>query len=168
MIVASPGLAPAVRETPVDLLDLFPTLPSAVGVNPAPEMDGRPGQSLFDISAAPPQRERVVFSEYHAAGSNTAGFMLRKGRWKLHHYVRHVPELFDLETDSEKLHDRAADQACAAVLQDLQAELARICDPEAVDARAKADQRALIERVGGPAVATTMGAGGRHQSRVPS
>ena len=35
MIVAAPGLAPAVCETPVDLLDLFPTLLTATGVDPS-------------------------------------------------------------------------------------------------------------------------------------
>lgn len=160
MIVAAPGLTSAVCETPVDLLDLFPTLLSAAGIDPSPDMQDRPGRSLFDIAAAPPERDRVIFSEYHAAGSNTAGFMLRKGRWKLHYYVRHAPELFDLDADPEELHDRATDPACAAALQDLLGELRAICDPEAVDALAKADQQALIERVGGPAVAATMGAGG--------
>lgn len=166
MIVAAPGLGAGVCATPVDLLDLFPTLLQGAGLDPAPEMAGRPGRSLFDIAAAPPEPQRVIFSEYHAAGSNTAGFMLRKGRWKLHYYVRHRPELFDLETDPEELRDRADDPACAAVLGELEAELRRICDPEAVDAQAKADQRSLIERVGGPAVAATMGAGGA--TPVPS
>lgn len=160
MIMVAPGLAPSVCETPVDLLDLFPTLLSAAGIDPAPEMEGRPGVSLFDVAAAPPSRDRVIFSEYHAAGSNTGGFMLRKGRWKLHHYVRYSPELFDLHADPEELQDRAADPAYAEVLRDMEGELRRICHPAAVDALAKADQRALVERVGGPAVAATMGAGG--------
>jgi arylsulfatase A-like enzyme len=51
MIVAAPGLAPAVCETPVDLLDLFPTLLTAAGVDPSSDMQDRPGQSLFDIAA---------------------------------------------------------------------------------------------------------------------
>jgi choline-sulfatase len=50
-IVAAPGLAPAVCETPVDLLDLFPTLLTAAGVDPSSDMQDRPGQSLFDIAA---------------------------------------------------------------------------------------------------------------------
>lgn len=160
MIIAGPDLPAGVCDTPVDLLDLFPTLLEGCGVAAAPHLGGRPGRSLFELAAAPAEPERVVFSEYHAAGSNTAGFMLRKGRWKYHHYVRFRPELFDLQADPEELQDLAADPAHAAVLRDMEAELRRICDPEAVDAQAKHDQAAMIERLGGVAVASTMGAGG--------
>lgn len=82
MIAAGPGLAPgSVCRTPVDLLDLYPTILDGAGVGPAPETNGRPGRSLLEVAAAPEDRERPIFSEHHAAGSNTAGFMLRKGRW---------------------------------------------------------------------------------------
>ena len=160
MIAAGPGLAPGVCETPADLLDLFPTILAGAGLDPAREMQGRPGKSLFEVAAEPAQPERVVFSEYHAAGSNTAGFMVRKGRWKFHYYVRYRPELFDLETDPEELHDLAGDRSYAQVLRDMEAELRRICDPEAVDAQAKRDQQSMIERLGGVRVAAKMGAGG--------
>lgn len=160
MLLRSPGLAPGVCETPVDLLDLFPTLLEGAGVDAAPLMGDRPGRSLFAVAGAPADPQRVVFSEYHAAGSNTAAFMVRRGRWKYHHYVGHRPELFDLATDPEELHDLAGDPAHAEVLREMEAQLRRICDPEAVDALAKADQRAMIERLGGVAVAARMGAGG--------
>ncbi len=160
MIVAGPGVPTGISHTPVDLLDLYPTILEAAGLDAAPEMGDRPGRSLLEIAQAPDEPERVVFSEYHAAGSNTAGFMVRKGRWKFHYYVRFRPELFDLETDPEELHDLAADPAHAEVVRAMEAELRRICDPEAVDAQAKRDQLAMIERLGGPEVAANMGAGG--------
>jgi len=160
MIVAGPGIQPGVCDTPVDLLDLFPTILQCAGLDPAPEMQQRPGQSLLQTAASPVQTERVILSEYHAAGSNTAAFMLRRGRYKYIHYVRHAPELFDLQADPEELHNLAADPAHAAVLQSLQAELRAICDPEAMDALAKQDQQAMIESHGGVAVAATLGAAG--------
>jgi choline-sulfatase len=160
MIAAGPGLEPCVCETPVDLLDLFPTILEGTDTDPQPHLGERPGRSLFEVAALPADRERVVFSEYHAAGSNTAAFMVRKGRWKYHYYVRFRPELFDLEADPEELDDLAGKAACADVLRDMEAELRRICDPEAVDARAKRDQHEMIERLGGVEVASTMGAGG--------
>ncbi|MDQ8034315.1 MAG: sulfatase-like hydrolase/transferase [Bordetella sp.] len=160
MIVAGPGVEAGVSHTPVDLLDLFPTILQAAGIDPAPEMGERPGRSLLELAAEPGQPERVVFSEYHAAGSNTAGFMVRKGRWKFHYYVRFQPELFDLETDPEELVDLAGDPRHADTVRAMEAELRRICDPEAIDALAKQDQRAMIERLGGAHIAATMGAGG--------
>ena len=160
MLLAGPGVTPGVCETPVDLLDLFPTILDGAGLRPDAEMAGRPGRSLFAVATSPADRERVILSEYHAAGSNTAGFMLRQGRWKYHYYVGFRPELFDLESDPEERHDLATDPAFAPVLQTLEGVLRGLCDPEALDALAKADQLAMIERLGGVSVAATMGAAG--------
>lgn len=157
MIMAGPGVAPGVCETPVDLLDLFPSILQAAGIEPAGLMDGRPGRSLQDTAQSAAEPERLILSEYHAAGSNTAGFMLRKGRWKYHYYVRFSPELFDLQTDPEELHDLASDPQHASVLVEMEKALRQICDPEALDAQAKADQRAMVERLGGPEMAALMG-----------
>ncbi len=74
--------------------------------------------------------------------------------------MRHRPELFDLEADPEELDDLAGNPAFAQVAQSMEGELRRICDPEAVDALAKSDQHAMIERLGGNDVASKMGAGG--------
>ena len=133
MIMAGPDITPGVCDTPVDLLDLFPTILSSVGVDPAPEMIQRPGQSLKAIAAQPYQAERVVFSEYHAAGSNTAGYMLRQGRFKFHYYVRHQPELFDLQDDPQELVNLAAQPAYATVVAQFESQLRNICDPEAME-----------------------------------
>ena len=157
MLLAGPGIAPAVCDTPVDLLDLFPTILQATGVDAAPEMSGRPGRSLLDIARAAPDLERPILSEYHAVGSNSAGFMLRKGRWKYHHYVGFRPELFDLEADPEELNDLAGDPAHAGVLARLHRELLAICDPDQVDRQAKADQAELIRRMGGADAAHRLG-----------
>ena len=160
MLVVGPEVKPAVCGTPVDLLDLFPTILEGVGVDSKAHMSGRAGRSLFAVAESPVEPERIVFSEYHAAGSNTAAFMVRKGRWKFHYYVRYRPELFDLEKDPEELVDLAEDPKYADVVREMEAELRRICDPEAVDAQAKRDQQAMIERLGGPAVAANMGSAG--------
>ncbi|MFC4203362.1 sulfatase-like hydrolase/transferase [Candidimonas humi] len=159
MILSGPGIAPAVCDAPVDLLDLYPTILQAAGVATPALMEGRPGRSLFE-TLADPDPQRPVFSEYHAAGSNSAGYMLRKGRWKYHYYVRHRPELFDLQADPEELRDLAGDPAYAAVQAEMHAALLEIVDPEATDRQAKRDQRAMIERLGGPQRAATLGAPG--------
>ena len=156
LILSRPGGPVGVEHTPVSLIDLSNTIPDHFGLG---AIDGSPGRSLYDIMASP-EPDREVFSEYHAAGAVSGGFMLRRGRWKLNHYVGFPPELFDLDDDPEEMTDRAADPACAAVLADMTARLRRICDPDVVDAQAHADQTAMIERYGGREAALNMGAQG--------
>jgi choline-sulfatase len=157
MIIAGPNVPVGVCDTPVSLLDLSATiathfdadLQTAAGVKDLPS-----------IMAAPADKNRVIFSEYHAAGAVSGAFMLRKGRWKLIHYIGFPDELFDLVTDPEETRNLASDPACAAILQDLHAELRKICDPDKTDAQAFADQAALIERHGGREAALKLGAPG--------
>lgn len=157
MLLAGPGIAPGVCETPVDLLDLFPTIVQGAGIDPGPEMGTRPGRALQALATCAAEPERPILSEYHAAGSNAAGFMLRKGRWKYHHYVGFRPELFDLHADPEELHDLAGRADHADVLARMHQALCDICDPDAVNRQAQADQRDMIQRYGGVEVAHRMG-----------
>lgn len=153
MVLSGPGVAGGtVVETPVSLVDLYPTILDAVGLDlDIAERAELPGRSLFATAAAPAEPDRPVFSEYHAVSSVTGCYMLRRGRYKLIWYAGLAPQLFDLEADPEETTDLAADPGSAEVLKALERELRSICDPEAVDARAKADQQALVERHGGRA-----------------
>lgn len=147
-ILAGPGVpAGRVSHTPVSLIDVHPTVIDAFGL----PSDGvaRPGRSLIDLANAADDPERPVFSEYHASGSCSGAFMLRKGRWKLVYYAGMAPQLYDLESDPEERVDLGADPAHAGVRGRLEAELRAICDPEAVDRRAKDDQAALLAKHGG-------------------
>ncbi len=148
MIAAGAGIPEhAVNTTPVSLVDMFPTLLQAVGA-PMAAAQTLPGQSLFDIVTTP-NRERAVFSEYHASGSPTGAFMLRKGRWKLVVYPGYAPQLFDMDADPKEIADLSSDSAYAEIRTALEAELAEIADPEVVNARAFADQEERIRINGG-------------------
>ena len=157
MIVAGPDIPIGVCSTPVSLLDLSLTIARHFGADLAAAAGTR---DLRSIIASAPEPDRIIFSEYHAAGAVSGAFMLRKGRWKLIHYVGFADELFDLESDPEELHNLAPQPHLANVRQDLHAELNRICDPERANAQAFADQAALIERHGGRAAALKLGAPG--------
>ncbi len=160
MILVGDGVpAGKVVGTPVSLVDLFPTVLDATGTPAAPEDLALPGRSLLDIAEAPDEPERSVFSEYHAGGAASAMFMLRRGRWKYVFYVGMPPQLFDLDADPLERVDLAERPEYAAVLAGFEAELRGICDPEAVDARAKADQAALVERHGGRLAVLARGSG---------
>ena len=146
MIVAGPGVpAGGVVDDPVSHIDCAPAILAAAGV---PPIEPLPGRSLFEIAngAVP---DRPVLAEYHAIGSTGGGTMLRIGRYKYCHYVNAPPQLFDLVSDPEELVDLAPDAAYARTLADCDAALRRVLDPEAVDARAKARQAALLATYGG-------------------
>jgi len=150
MIVAGPGIpAGKTCKTPVTLVDIYPTIVRSVGIEPDAQDKALPGQSLVEIANAPCNPERVAFGEYHAAASITAMYLVRKGRWKYIHHVGFQPELFDLETDPGETRDLGTDPAHAATVAMMEAELRKIIDPEAVNARAFADQEAKIARNGG-------------------
>ncbi|MEC8127831.1 MAG: sulfatase-like hydrolase/transferase [Pseudomonadota bacterium] len=146
LLVSDPDLAPGTCDTPVSLLDLSATIPAHFGIDPLPEMAGR---SLVEIAGEEDDMERPVFSEYHAAGAVSGAFMLRRGRYKLIHYVGFEDELFDLEADPEETENLAGDPAHADLLADLHRELREICDPDEVNERAHAEQRQMVEALGG-------------------
>ena len=158
LIIAGPGVeAGTVNSTPTSLLDLYPTILDAAGV--AATGEPRPGTSLLQIAESP-DPERAVMSEYHAMGAASGAFLLRKGDYVLHHYVGYDDELYDVATDPNQTKDLAHDPAYRETLAALLAEIESICNPTDVDAQAKADQAALVERFGGPAVAATLGTPG--------
>ena len=147
MIVAGPGIpAGKVSTTPASRLDIPPAVLSHAGASVPREMVG---SSLYELARSDDRPERVVFSEYHAMGAPTGAYMIRKGRWKFIHYVGYEPQLFDLAADPEELHDLGTAAELEPVRRQLMEELLAICDPDAVDARAKADQAALVARHGG-------------------
>ena len=159
MIVAGPDVpAGKTVATPVTLVDIYPTVIDGVGLDLTEEETAFPGSSLFAMAVGPDDPERIALSEYHAVGSNSAGFMVRKGRYKYHHYVGYRPELFDLEADPEETHDLAQDPAQAGTLESFEKLLRDIVDPDEADRRAKADQKALIDSYGGWEAARKVGA----------
>lgn len=147
MIVRAPGRnLRKVVATQATLVDVAPTLLEWMGVDIPSDW---PGRSLVQMAEKPDDLTRPTFSEYHAAGAQTGAFMLRRGQWKLIHYVDMQPQLFDIAADPEELVDLVPNGKHQSVVQDLTRELRAIVDLEAQNAQAKADQHALVELHGG-------------------
>lgn len=141
--------AGAVCDTPVSLIDLYQTVLQAVDIPLSADEAGLPGRSLQAIARAPYDADRAVFCEYHASCAPTGLMMLRKGRYKYIHYTHHGAQLFDLQDDPEETTDLAGDPRHAELLAAFETELRDLVDPEAVDARAKRDQRQRLAELGG-------------------
>lgn len=150
LILAGPGVpAGAACGTPVTLCDLSATILDGVGARDAIGELGLPGASLLDLAGAP-VRERLALSEFHTYGPDGIT-MLRSPRYKYVHYIGAPPQLFDLEADPEELNDLGRDNAHAPIRAEFERAMRAMLDPEAVDARAKADQARMIAHHGGEA-----------------
>lgn len=157
-LMAGPDIpAGTVADTPVSLVDVYPTVLDVVGLPPDADEATLPGRSLRQIIQEP-DPDRFVLSEYHALGNEHAAFMLRNGRYKYIHYVNHPPQLFDLDDDPQELNDLASSAAHQAQRQSLEVQLRMMLDPEAVDAQARADQQMQIAAFGGEAAVRARGA----------
>ena len=140
LIVAGPDIpAGEVVKTPATIIDVYPFILDCVGERDEQTMPADvPGTSLSElIDGAEP--DRVAFSEYHAMGSKSGAFMVRKGDWKLVYYTSYPAQMFNLAQDPEEVNDLAD----APEFQE------KICDPAAVDADARRKQAAMIAENGG-------------------
>ncbi len=140
----------------VSHVDLFPTIVEGMGLAPHPAEANLAGASLWPALAGR-QTARIGFAEYHGLGSKNASYLIRDGDMKLIFHVAMPAQLFDLKHDPDEVEDLAADPAHAAARAALEAKLRAIVDPEAVDARAKADQRAKAAQFGGTAAILARG-----------
>ena len=149
MILAGGGVPAGLNRTPVSLTDIAASVEAAVGLN-GPEAEAPwQGRAMQGFIAAP-EPERAILSEYHDGGSPTGFFMIRQGAWKYVYYASgHPCQLFDLERDPDELCDLGASHDHAGLRARMHGHLTSILDPEAVNARAFADQAALLARLGG-------------------
>ena len=125
-VMAGPGV-PAGRRVaePVSLVQALPTLLELLGVDAPEGLDGASAAPMLD--GGTPATETVLYAEslfprlnFGWSGSRS----VRRGSWK---YIEApVPELYDLATDPDELHDVAAMHP--EVVADLRAELAEFLD----------------------------------------
>ena len=160
VIMAGPDIPKGeVLESPVSLVDMFPTILDCTGARAKEEDKDKPGLSLLDVidsEEAGRKVERVIFADYHSLGSYASSFMIRKGDYKLIYFVGDKPQLFNLKNDPDELTDLADNSEYQDILRDLEAELRKICDPEKVNAECLADQQAMLEQYGGEDKVRTM------------
>ena len=151
LIVAGSGIrSGGVESTPVSHLDLYQTFGEALGLPPAERMRGISLLGLLRGEAGAPV-PTFALSEFHGPGLPGSAFAVRSGPYKYVECVSERPMLFNLERDAHEMHDLVLEQPEAPHVQEairrLRRMLYRVCSPEAVGARVRADQRALRERL---------------------
>ena len=123
LIMRVPGLTGAGQacSTPVSHVQLAPTLAELCGV---PSLASYDGASLVDLLRNPAEpRQTRVFAEYDLS-SQRPKYMIRRGQWKYCHYKDDMPEMFDLASDPDEMHNLAADPAYQARAGELRSALA--------------------------------------------
>jgi choline-sulfatase len=126
--------------TPVDLLDLQATLFHATGAQRPADWVGQPLQTIPEND-----RDRVVFSEYHAHGTRSGAYLIRKGIWKLIHSMEAPAQLFNLKDDPDELNNQFEREPVKA--RELEAALRRICSPEKENEKAHAFEERQLEKL---------------------
>lgn len=151
MILKGPNLPKSKKiKTPVSLVDIFPTVVDSLNLSPNSRDIDLPGKSLLKIAQETDDYERVVLSEYHAAASPVGAFMLRKGKYKYVYFAEgYDPQLFNLEEDPYEQNDLFSNENFKDILNSFYDHLLKICDPEAVNKRAKKEQNDKILKHGG-------------------
>ena len=148
-ITAGPDIPAGVTvDSPISLIDLYPSILDAAGVATHPDDADLPSRSIWPLLSGT-RPDRTILSEYHAAASIAGAFMIRRGRWKYVHHVGFRPELFDLEIDPGEERDLALDSNYISQLASCEAELRAICDPDIVNAAAFREQADRIAKHGG-------------------
>jgi choline-sulfatase len=151
LILSAPALGVAAGErveTPVSLLDLYPTFRDAAGAADwRLPLDGR---SLWPAARGETALEDApVFCEYYGCDTKGPERMVRWKRWKyIYYHDQPGVELYDLAADPDERVNRAGDPACADVEAELHRMLMDGWDPEALarDIREDQNRRSLIGR----------------------
>ncbi len=121
LMIHVPGRAASVCETPVSLVSLSATLTGLAGVEQITPNDGVSLAPLLE-SRESSEHFGPVFAEYDLGGRQPKA-MIRDGQWKYTYWLHDIPELYDLKSDPEELHNLAAETAFTSKANELHAKL---------------------------------------------
>jgi arylsulfatase A-like enzyme len=108
LLVKVPGIKPQVVETPVELVDVVPTLCEVLKLHAS--CDRYDGQSLLAAVANQRDPKRGAYAELFQRGGAFLRRSLYDGRWRLIQDIEHGRnELYDLDADPTERHDVSAD-----------------------------------------------------------
>ncbi|MDQ0319496.1 choline-sulfatase [Pararhizobium capsulatum DSM 1112] len=139
LMVAGPGITPALHLAPVSNLDILPTLCDLAGISMDEIMPWTDGESLVPVINGM-ERTSPVIMEYAAEGSYAPLVCIREGKWKYIHCEIDPDQLFDLEADPLELTNLAGVPAHAPTLRAFQEMRDVRWDMEAFDAAVRESQ----------------------------
>ena len=121
LIISVPGKAPAVCDSLVELLDLFPTTAALCGLEVPGRLQGEDISEMFDDPGA--EVREAAFS----VSPMQRGFLLRDDRWAYIQYMEDASkgvELFDVVNDPKQYTNLASSPEHAETVAQFKAKLA--------------------------------------------
>ena len=120
MMFAGPGVKAGQRcDTPVGLIDIYPTLVDLCGVTPKEGLDGLSLRPLLDDPNAKRERPALTTHMYR-------NHSVRSKRWRYIRYADGSEELYDHSTDPMERNNLAGNAEHAQVKKELQEHLPKI------------------------------------------
>ncbi|MBF9033435.1 choline-sulfatase [Rhodobacterales bacterium HKCCE2091] len=138
LMVAGPGFAPGLVDTPVSTIDVTPTLAALAGVDMDAVAPWTEGVDLAPIAGG--AARGPVAMEYAAEASISPLVCLRRGKWKYTNCALDPEQLFDLDADPHELTDLAEDPAHRDTLETFRIAAAERWDLEEFDAAVRESQ----------------------------
>jgi arylsulfatase A-like enzyme len=112
---AAAGIQTGVRQQPVGLIDLYPTLVELCGLSPHDQLDG---QSLVPLLKDPARATGPVISTF-----DYGNYTIRSDRWRLIRYQDGTEDLYDHQSDPHEWRNLAGDAAYDRTREELQRSL---------------------------------------------
>ena len=139
LLVSWPGhIDPGRRVSQVtSLLDLVRTFLTIAGAE-AEDLDGADLLNVLEGRAA--EGEGLAIAEFTAHGTDRPSRMIRRGRFKLNHYLEQPVELYDLDADPNEFNDLAGHPAYTQVQGELTEQLLTGWDPIDIDQKVRESQ----------------------------
>ncbi len=141
LIGSFPGQWPegARIETPVSLIDLFPTLTE---LTEAPNPEDLEGVSLLpSLTEGEEPPNRIIFGEYHGEGTHAPGFMAVKDHYKYIYVHEYEERFYDLKADPDEWVNRIGDHEYRPMISELRSAVLRQFEPDDIAKRALQSQR---------------------------
>lgn len=121
LIISMPGKKPAVCNSLVELLDLYPTLSSLCGLEVPARLQGK------DISGMMDDPKMSVRAAAFSTAPMRRGFLLREEKWAYVQYNEDASngiELYDMEKDPKQFVNLATQEKFASVVEDFKKKFA--------------------------------------------
>lgn len=143
LIIRGPGVHAGNHvETPVSLVDIYPTFLDMAGINRPAGLDGY--TLMPELTGKPTEHPGWVINEYHDSTCCTGSFMIREGDWKYIAYVDYQPLLFNIKNDPWEVNDLSG--KLPEKVKEMDDLLRQVVDYEAVDRKVKAYDKASFRK----------------------